>query len=541
VLLGEGPFGIIASDVTHGDRARAVAISGGETVVRKSLGYTREAAQRLGAQVRLLPPWTDSPPSAAAAAVDRRLVWFLLAVATLVAAALRLPFLGHQSLWLDEIYTRGIISAPSLTSVWHHLQATESTPPLFYVFGWLFGGTSAASMRAIPACALIAAVPVSYFSFRRLIGDRAALAAAAIVAVSPQLVEYSLDARAYGLFVLTALFSVWGFSCLVEQASARRYLGWAIGSALCVWTHYFGVFLVAGEVLLLLVLRSRQRRNVLIWSAVIVALTAPLMPLLLQQSGDERAGFIANSSLTSRLTATVRQFAMGANVPRTWLEAAGLTIAIAGIGAGAVLALRAGPRSRNLLALAIVALGVPLVLAVVGVSDRIYDRNLLFVLPLLAALAAPALLRLRAVPLAAYLVLCAVTSVWVATNWRYEQVDWPTAVARMKALAPGADILVVPQSRWSLVPAQAYIGKGPSTLPVRTRQAWIVVEPYRAAHHRDLGPAPLPTPLAAALAGFATTRSTTVHGFRLILVSSGKARLLDPRQLTGAAVFPPPH
>jgi uncharacterized membrane protein len=40
------------------------------------------------------------------------------------------------------------------------------------------------------------------------------LATASILAVSPMLVWYSTDARSYGLFVLSALLSVWAASAL---------------------------------------------------------------------------------------------------------------------------------------------------------------------------------------------------------------------------------------------------------------------------------------------------------------------------------------
>jgi hypothetical protein len=71
----------------------------------------------------------------------------------------------------------------------------------------------------------------------------------------------------------------------------------------------------------------------------------------------------------------------------------------------------------------VTALGVPLALAVLGVEDRVYARNLVAALPLCAGLAAPALLRARALPLALYLALCLLASVWVASSWRFEQAD----------------------------------------------------------------------------------------------------------------------
>jgi len=472
--------------------------------------------------------------------IDRRLVWFGLVALILLAAAIRLPFLGHQSLWLDEIITRDIIREPSLTGVWNHVRATESTPPLFYVLEWLAGARSPVAMRLIPACALIAAVPAAYFAFRRLTGEWAALAAAAIVAVSPELVEYSMDARAYGLLVLTGLLSVWGFGCLLERPLRRRYLAWALASGSCVWTHYFGFFLVAGEVIVLLVALPDKRRVTLAWSSLIAVLVAPLLPLVLHQNGDGRAEFIAGIALSTRVTSTVRAFAMGASVPRTWLEAAGLALACGALVAGLVIAVRSGSRSRSLLALVSFGFVVPLVLAVLHIEDRFFDRNLLFLLPLVVALAAPALIRLRSGPLVAYAALALVASVWVATNWRYEQVDWRTAVARMKKVDRAAAAVVIPQSQFSLVAASNYLGEPAKTTPIRASRAWIVVEPYRAAHHRALGPAPLPSTISAVLPGFKTERSMIVHGFRLVLVTASRRTPIKPAQAPGTAVFGPP-
>ena len=241
-------------------------------------------------------------PLAAESQLEPRTVWLLLAGATFLAAALRLPFLGHESLWLDEIYTREIVREASLAGVWNHLEATESTPPLFYVLEWLAHARGAVALRLVPALSLTAAVPVAYLAFRRLVGQRAALASAAIVAVNPMLVFYSTDARGYGLFVLSALLSVWAFSALLEGASRRRFGLWALASVACVWTHYFGVFVVAAEVVALLVARPRLRLATAGWTALLAVCLAPLIPLVASQSGDERAGFIAGIPLATRIS-----------------------------------------------------------------------------------------------------------------------------------------------------------------------------------------------------------------------------------------------
>jgi mannosyltransferase len=472
-------------------------------------------------------------PAAAESALGQRTLWLLLAGATLAAAALRLPFLAHQSLWLDEIFTREIVREASLSSLWNHVEATESTPPLFYVLEWLAHARSTVALRLVPALALIAAVPVAYLAFRRLVGQRAALASAAILAVNPMLVFYSTDARSYGLFVLCALLSVWAFSALLADASRRRFGMWALACVACVWTHYFGVFVVAAEVVTLLVVRPRLRLATVGWTALLGVCLTPLVPLVTSQSGDERAGFIAGIPLATRVSEAVRQLAMGPNVPRAWLEGAGLAIVGVSLLVGVALVVcsrRPGP--LVVLALAAIALGLPLLLAALGIEDRFYARNVIAALPLVAALAAPAMLRLRAAPLALYLVLATVTSIWVATDWRYEQADWKAALARAQSLDSGAPILAV--GRESAPVVQTYLARQPASAGgVLAGRAWMIVEPVRAAGHRALGPAPTPS-----LPGFSTLRTLDVQGFVLDLLGAATPTRIAAGEVPGSSLFP---
>jgi mannosyltransferase len=522
---------------------------------------TRQGA--LAPDVASVPERFESQTLSTEAAVDRRLVWLMVVAATVVGAALRLPFVDHQNLWFDEIYTRSIVGEPSLSGVWNHLQATESSPPLYYVLAWLWGGRSAFSMHILSVFTLVAAIPVSYFAFRRMVGELGALATAAIVAVSPVLVWYSLDARAYGLLVLTGLLSVWGFACLLERESPRRYLAWAAASIACVWTHYFGVFLVGAEVVILLAVRPAMRGRTVVWSVVIAVCLTPLVPLAShQQNADGRSAWIGAIPLTKRLEQTVREFAMGQYPPLMWLELAGIAVASAGLAVGVVMAARSGARPRALLAVAALAVAPPLMLALSGIDDRWLYRNLLFLVPLVGALAAPALIRLRGVPLAAYVVLALITSIWINTDWRYERPDWSRAVARIDALDPAAGVIALTQqgaspvlcSNISSTPgfapsadvcgnepvAQTYLGRPPVSRTILARRAWVVIEPYVGDHRRSYVPGPFPTAIQNGLRGFTLLRSTSSRGFRLLLFGADRALPIIPAKLPGAAVFAPP-
>lgn len=487
-----------------------------------------------------------TPPRAAPRDADR-LVVPLVALATLAAAALRLPFLGTQSLWFDETYTAGVVDTGSLAVLWERIGASESTPPLYYLLTWAWtqlAGDGDAALRTVSALALVAAVPVAYLALRRLAGRDAALATAALTAVSPLLTWYALDARAYGLLVLTGLLSVWACAAALEadddSARRRRLALWALAAAATLWTHWFAGFLVAGEVVALLWLRPAARRATLTAAGAVLVALLPLAGILREQTGDDRAAFIADAGLLDRIEQLVRQFATGPNVPRTWLEAAALAVAATALVAGAWLTARRArhgdDRARALLAVAAVALLTPLALAALGIYDRFNVRNVLFAWPLAAAVTAPALLRARGAPLAALLALGVAISLWTTTDWRYGNADWRTALEHVEARDPGTPIVVVtPLGR---PVATHYLERPPTAAPLAARRAWLVVEPARVPGERALLPADPPqvTPL---LAAFPAHDETRVHGFRLIELSAPAAVTLDPAGLPGAAVFAP--
>src|SRR5205823_12295152 len=95
----------------------------------------------------------------------RRSGWAALALVTAGALALRLPYLGNQSLWYDETFTRTIAAAPSITRLWHEVKATDGTPPLYYLLPWgwgkLFGIHTDSAPRATSGLAGAASVPAA--------------------------------------------------------------------------------------------------------------------------------------------------------------------------------------------------------------------------------------------------------------------------------------------------------------------------------------------------------------------------------------------
>jgi 4-amino-4-deoxy-L-arabinose transferase-like glycosyltransferase len=448
------------------------------------------------------------------------LAWGLVAAATAVALIIRLVFVDTQSLGYEEVFTRAIATQPSITGVWNTIRSTESTPPLYYVLTWLWlklaGSHGAGALRMISLLAGVITVPVSFAATRRLFGERVAVAAAWLAAISPILVGYSLYARAYALLVLAGAVSIWALAELRERPdSSLRWIAWAASAVLCLWTHYFAVFLIAGEVAILVFAFPRERIRLGACLVVVAAATIPLWSLFSAQNGDsERTAYIAAESLGGRLEGIVRQFSMGTNVPTAWLEGAGIAVFVLGILYALVRPRR--PRETLLLVVvAVIAAGIPIAGAVTHIDDHLLPRNLLAIWICVAPLAAVGLIRARALPLALYSVLALATVLATQTNWRYEAAtDWNGSSALVRAQARGEPVAVMPGLELNV--AGLYMQRHPLGAPVTTSDLWVMIEPQRGSGQRALNPVANP-PLATLFGSQLQAVGEVDHdGFRLI-------------------------
>jgi hypothetical protein len=447
------------------------------------------------------------------------LIWLGLGAATALGVVLRVVFIGDQSFGYEEWYTLAVVGHPSVGAVWRSVNATESTPPLYYLLTWLWvkvtASDTAVSLRMISLLAGSLTVPAAFLAMRSFFDRRLALVAAWLCAISPELVGYSIYARSYALLVLAATVSVWALGLLLEKPSRRRWVFWAMAATACLWTHYFAVFLIAAETVALLVLFPQQRRILLLALAVTAVASAPLVPLFVSQSGaSDRTAYIGASSLTTRLESTVREFSMGSNVPTAWLEGTGIMLVVA---AAAFAAARTYRRrsTRVLLAIAVIGGGLPILSALLGVDDHFLSRNILGVWICLIPLAAYGLTRLKSIPLLAYSVICVVAVIWVEGDWRYQGApDWGGASARIQQRAAGDPVAVLPGIE--LPVAALYLHRAQLSAPAHTSDLWVMVQPARAAHERALNPVPDPPLTQLWGTGFREIGEIDYRGFRLI-------------------------
>src|ERR1043165_5261778 len=98
----------------------------------------------------------------------------ILAVIVLVAALLRIPTLGKDSLWVDELWSWTISRYSSLQDVILLGCANDVHPPGYQtlLWGWMrIFGDSEVAMRSLSVVAGLATVPMMFLLGRRLFSN----------------------------------------------------------------------------------------------------------------------------------------------------------------------------------------------------------------------------------------------------------------------------------------------------------------------------------------------------------------------------------
>lgn len=309
-----------------------------------------------------------------------------------LAAAVRFATLRLQSYEADEAVTVSLVRS-HLGSMLAAIPRSESTPPLYYLLAWGWThvfGTGEVGLRSLSAVFGTLLVGVLYITADRFFTRRAAIVVALLAALSPWLVWYSQEARAYALLALLTTLSLCLFAEQLVRPSGRVLACWALASAAACATHYFAVFPVGVEALWLIAKHGRDGRTVLAVSGVALCVIA-LAPLALHQNGHGAYAplLAASGSLAVRVAEIPKQLILGYNGP------AEIELGVLGVGlAGAGLVLwwvRSPPADRRrqvpLAAVGSLSIAIPVALAVVGL-DLLIARNVIIAWAPLALLVA---------------------------------------------------------------------------------------------------------------------------------------------------------
>jgi 4-amino-4-deoxy-L-arabinose transferase-like glycosyltransferase len=254
-------------------------------------------------------PWTTGLPK-------RRTVVLLVFI---VASALRLIVVGHQSLWSDELFSLAMATGHSLehpadtadpargdfvesprpeppsyysrylehesppagvSRVIRAVFLSDTSPPLYYILlsAWtLVLGTSDWALRLFSAVASLACLALLMTLARRVGGRSATVPAAALFATLPVVVHYSTEGRMYALMWLWVLaMLVLALQLRIRGGRPVLLAAWVIVGAAGLLTHYFfAPVWLAASVWLLVYPGHCRRRRLAFALALTVALVLP--------------------------------------------------------------------------------------------------------------------------------------------------------------------------------------------------------------------------------------------------------------------------
>jgi mannosyltransferase len=211
----------------------------------------------------------------------------ILLLVLLLGGGLRGYRLGAPSLWFDEAasveHSRGSIS-DTLTAV----SEAEGSPPLYFLLlrEVMQISRSEAALRALSLVAGVASLLLIYLLGRALLGAGTGLIAAALLALSPFALYYSQEARPYALLTALSLASCYLLLLALERPGKSRWARYALVSLAALYTHYFTVFLLLAQGIVILTSADYRKKFFFPWlccQGLMLLAFLPWLPYLITQ------------------------------------------------------------------------------------------------------------------------------------------------------------------------------------------------------------------------------------------------------------------
>ncbi|CAA9259005.1 MAG: membrane protein-like [uncultured Acidimicrobiales bacterium] len=326
-----------------------------------------------------------------------------------MAAGLLLRMFTVSDLWLDEALTVNIAKLP-LTEIPAALRR-DGAPPLYYwllhLWMWVFGDSDLA-VRALSGVASAATLPVVWLVGRSLGGRPAAWGAAFVLAVNPFAIRYATESRMYALIALEVALGLLAALRALDRPSPGRLAWVALAAAAVLYTHYWGLYLMAAAGLVLVVRAWRRapapgdrdgwrerfsgpEGRTLAALAVGGAAWAPWLPTFLEQAAHTGTPW-ATPVGPSALITVLGEFGGGNTEGARVLSLLLATLVLLGLlgralgGSRVELDLRGRPAARPLFA---IFLGCPAIAVMLGLvsGSAFVGRYSSVVLPFFAVLA----------------------------------------------------------------------------------------------------------------------------------------------------------
>jgi uncharacterized membrane protein len=221
--------------------------------------------------------------------------WIALAALTALGLALRLISFD-DSLFADELSTyAGATLADGPAQVVDLVSAdtavVELTPPLYFVLAWASAqlGDAVELIRLPSLIAGTLTIPAVYAFGTLACGRRVGVVAAGLATLSPFLVAYSSEARAYALSALLVVVSTIALLCATRASASRWWwAAYALAACAAMYSHYSAVFALLAQAGWALWVHRESWRPMIVAS---LAAAIGFLPWLPEYLDDSRSPF----------------------------------------------------------------------------------------------------------------------------------------------------------------------------------------------------------------------------------------------------------
>lgn len=221
----------------------------------------------------------------------------LLIIAVIISILFNFYHVDYQSIWLDEIHSINEANpSVSLVDLYAIIKTGEQMPPLyFYILYFLFKvfGYKTIVGRLLSAFIGVITVYAIYLLGKKLYNNKAGQIAALLLSVNYFHLYYSQEIRPYVFFELFTILSFYGLILFIINQKLRNALCYGLFTALMIYGHFFGLFIVLSQIFILLVILFYQRKEnvkvyllrVLLAGIVAFILLIPTIPIFIKVLG----------------------------------------------------------------------------------------------------------------------------------------------------------------------------------------------------------------------------------------------------------------
>jgi mannosyltransferase len=195
--------------------------------------------------------------------ICRHRILVSVSLCTMFGAFLRFYHIGTESFWFDE--TASIYSAEKSLYVmlggclqWHR------QPPLHFAALklWIdFFGDGEIAVRSLSALFGVGSIFLIFLIGRKLFNNKVGLIACFLSMFSYFFLQFSQEGRDYAMLVFLTLLSFYFFIRLIQAEKSSKWpaILYSAFTILMIYTHYFGLFVLAGQIFYFILVRKQQK------------------------------------------------------------------------------------------------------------------------------------------------------------------------------------------------------------------------------------------------------------------------------------------